>query len=212
MPSYDEGGASIPIPVKQDGFNADAILPYGLTTDHMLRAMTDFVEFLGLINGQLHANDLPRLESILMYANFSSMVGEFMIAAISRHCLGLEKNMYHNGHPDLLPAGQFENNAAQHASVGIEVKASRYNRGWQGHNPEDTWLMVFVFDSNRPNDAVRSTPIEPKPFRFVRVLGARLEQDDWTFSGRSAGSRRTITASVNPSGYAKMSGNWIYEA
>ena len=205
-----EGEASVPLPVNQDGFNTEAALPYDLSIDHMHRAMSDFVEFLRLVNGELYTNDMPRLESILMSANFSSMVGEFMIAAISRHCAGLEKNMYHNGHPDLLPTNLFENNAAQHASVGIEVKASRYNRGWQGHNPEDTWLMVFVFDSNRPNDPYRDKPVAPKPFRFVRVVGARLQQADWTFSGRSAGSRRTITASVNPTGYAKMSENWIY--
>ena len=37
-------------------------------------------------------------------------------------------------------------------------------------------------------------------------------QADWTFSGRSETSRRTITAGVNRSGYDKMVGNWIYKA
>lgn len=208
----NEGTASVPTPVNRDGFNIEATLPYGLTIDHLREAMSDFVDFLGLLNGQLYANNMPRMESILMPANFSSIVGEFMISAISKHCPDLTKNMYHNGHPDLLPINRFENNAAQHASVGIEVKASRYARGWQGHNPEDTWLMVFVFDSNRPIDAVQDPPIAPMPFRFVQVVGARLEEADWTFSGRSGNSRRTITASVNPSGYNKMTTNWLYKA
>ena len=38
--------------------------------------MQDFVSFL--INQQLHEQELSRLESFLMTANFSSMVGEFM--------------------------------------------------------------------------------------------------------------------------------------
>jgi hypothetical protein len=39
-----------------------------------------------------------------------------------------------------------------------------------------------------------------------------LKKEDWKFSGRSATSRRTITASVTPSGFAKMEANWIYRA
>ena len=208
----DESIASAPTSVNDDGFNAAASLPYGLAINHMRLAMGDFIDFLSLINGQLYANNMPRMESILMPANFSSMVGEFMISTISKHCPGLAKNMYHNGHPDLLPANQFPDNAVQHASVGIEVKASRNNSGWQGHNPEDIWLMVFVFESNRPNDPVQNPPIAPMPFRFVQVVGARLEKSDWTFAGRSGSSRRTITASVNASGRNKMTSNWIYRA
>ncbi len=69
--------------------------------------------------------------------------------------------------------------------------------------------MVFVFDSNRPEDVAKHLP--PKPFRFVQVAGARLTKRDWIFSGRSEKSRRTITASVTESGYTKMMRNWIYK-
>ena len=48
------------------------------------------------------------------------------------------------------------------------------------------------------------------PFRFVKVVGAKIERADWQFSGRSETSRRTITASVKRSGYDKMQANWIY--
>ena len=103
----------------------------------------------------------------------------------------------------------FPEDAVQYADEGIEVKASRYLRGWQGHNPEDSWLLVFVFESNRPVDA--SKGIAPMPFRFLMVVGASLTKDDWRFSGRSSTSRRTITASVANSGYEKMMENWIYK-
>ncbi len=172
--------------------------------------MNDFVEFMRMVNTRLHENSTPRFESMLMPANFSSMAGEFMGANLPKHCPGIVKNHYHNGHPDMLPAGRFPKDSVQYAHDGIEVKASRYLKAWQGHNPENIWLMVFMFDSNRPVDV--SKGIGPKPFRFLRVVGAQLEESDWVFAGRSATSRRTITASVTDSGYRKMMANWIYNA
>jgi hypothetical protein len=170
--------------------------------------MAEFLDFLGFVNTQLATKEIERFETMLMPANFSSLVGEFMVGSIPKHCPTLVKNRYHNGHPDLIPRDRFTANAVQHGSEGIEVKGSRYLKAWQGHNPEDTWLIVFVFDSNRPADA--SKGISPRPLRFVQVLGAQLVQADWLFAGRSATSRRTITASVTNAGYAKMSQNWIY--
>jgi hypothetical protein len=203
-----ERAACTPEPINSREFNPSAELPYGLATEHIRLAMNDFLGFLGFVNQQLNTKEMERLESIVMPANFSSIVGEFMGARIPKHCHAIVKNAYHNGHPDLIPAGIFPNNAVQHATEGIEIKASRYLRGWQGHNPEDAWLMVFVFDSNRPTDYLTS----PKPFRFVMVLGAQLTKEDWLFAGRSATSRRTITASVTRTGYDKMMANWIYKA
>lgn len=197
-----------PVPISANGFNPSAIIPYGCTTDHVHQAMLDFVDFLGFINQQLNTRNIPRLEVMLMPANFSSIVGEFICTAIPKYCTTLARNQYHNGHPDLIPSGEFLNNAVQYTHEGVEIKASRYLQGWQGHNPEESWLMVFVFDSNRPPDSTRGIP--PKPFRFISVIGAALTKADWSFSRRSETSRRTITASVNQSGYQKMISNWIY--
>ncbi len=196
------------MPVNRNKFNALAKIPYKLTTDHLYLAMCEFVNFLGFINQQLNSKTIRRFESMLMPANFSSMVGEFMTATIPKHCPTLAKNQYHNGHPDLLPKGKFPGDAVQHGTMGIEVKASRYSRGWQGHNPEECWLMVFVFDSNRPADAGKG--IAPRSFLFRSVFLGQLTKEDWLFSGRSETSRRTITASVTKSGFEKMKANWIY--
>lgn len=197
-------------PVTPAGFNRAGKLPYGLEVRHVRLAMESFVDFLSFLNRQLHDKGLPRLESLLMPANFSSMVGEFMKSNIPAFCRSLVVNRYHNGHPDLIPAGRFPGDAVQHTDQGIEIKASRYERGWQGHNPEDVWLLVFVFSSNRPSDPLQGVP--PVPFRFRAVYCARLERSDWSFSGRSARSRRTITASVTRSGLRKMLANWVYQA
>lgn len=200
--------ACTPTALDPKGLNPKAKLPYRLETNHLARAMKDFLDFLGIINRQLQLSSIPRLETMLMPANFSSIVGEFVITRAPHYCPTLVKNNYHNGHPDLIPARRFPNNAVQHSKEGIEIKASRYSRNWQGHNPEDCYLMVFVFQCNRPSDA--SSDVKPQPFRFLEVLGAPLTQKDWIFSGRSETSRRTITASVNDSGYRKMIKNWIY--
>ncbi len=206
MTTYTEQQACTPIALNVKNLNQNAVLPYGVQVDHVFSAMTDFLDFLGFVNNQLHSKGITRLESMLMPANFSSIVGEFMTVTIPKHCASITRNKYHNGHPDLIPAGMFPNNEVQHSTTGIEVKASRYSRGWQGHNPEDIWLMVFVFDSNRPRDT------QPRPFKFVKVVGAQLAKSDWLFSGRSAQSRRTITASVTNTGYQKMMANWLYKA
>lgn len=205
MAELTEFESCTPLRLNPAGFSPAVVLPYGLDPIHVESALNDFLDFLGFINNQLHTRQIARLETMLMPANFSSIVGEFISATIPKYCKTLVKNRYHNGHPDLIPAGAFVGDAVQHSEVGIEIKASRYLRGWQGHNPENIWLMVFMFDCNRPRD------VTPRPFRFIRVVGALLERRDWIFSGRSATSRRTITASVTESGYAKMMANWIYE-
>ncbi len=142
-----------------------------------------------------------------MPANFSSSVGEFMIVRMAEHCADLVKNTYHNGHPDLVPAGVYADDSALHGDQGIEVKGSRYETGWQGHNAEDTWLMVFIFDVNSPNDTD-----SVRLFRFRRVLGAQLERADWSEAGRGDESRSPTTASVVATGVRRMTANWIYRA
>lgn len=197
-------------PFLQD-FNTNAVIPLGVSIEHIFRAMVDFTDFLRTVDTELVQKGMARLEDMLMPANFSSMVGEFITSNLPKHCLSIAKNTYHNGHPDLLPANKYPGNAAQHVgSDGIEVKASRYMKGWQGHNPEDVWLMVFVFQSGRPSDAIKGKKMER--FRFLAVYGALLKKSDWKFEGRSQTSRRTITAAVLSSGFEKMEKNWIYRA
>jgi len=170
--------------------------------------MTEFIDFLSFLNEQLSSREIPRLESFLMPANFSSIVGEFMNMSIPKYCGSLVKNQYHNGHPDLIPAGQFANDSVQYSHEGIEIKGSRHSSGWQGHNPEAVWLIVFHFDSNTAADLKKGVP--NRPFQFKAIYCAKLEVSDWNFSGRSETSRRTITASVNKTGVRKMKDNWLY--
>lgn len=204
-----ERNACTPNLLNPSGFNPACAIPYGVKAKHIRAAMEEFLDFLGFINTQLNSRGIERLESFMMPANFSSMVGEFMASAIPKHCKTIVRNKYHNGHPDMLPKGLIAGDSILHGTEGIEIKGSRHTRGWQGHNAEDVWLLVFCFDSNTSRDA--GLNIDPRPFRFTKVVGAKLEKSDWQFSGRSETSRRTITASVKKSGFEKMEANWIYK-
>jgi hypothetical protein len=206
MATQEEIDAATPEPLDGSCFNANSNLPHGLTTEEVAKAMEDFVDFIASINQALVSKDLPRLESVAMPANFSSLVGEFMHRQIPEYSSGLVQNQYHNGHPDMVPTGMYSGDSVQYGDHGIEVKASRYRSGWQGHNVEQCWLMVFHYDSNSPND---EEPI--RPFKFKGVFVAELEEDDWSYSGRDADSRRTITASVLASGRDKMLDNYVYD-
>lgn len=198
------------VPVDPGGFNPHAILPYGCTVEHIQQTMSEFIDFLSFLDQQLYTKGIKRIESMLMPANFSSMVCEFIISTLPKHCSGIAKNQYHDGHPDLVPGNLFANDSVQHAEEGIEIMGSRYPGGWQGQNPGNTWLMVFVFDGNRSVDASKGS--QPKPFRFMKVVGAHLSKNDWKLSGRKPGSRHIGAASILPSGYDKMMANWIYRA
>jgi hypothetical protein len=111
------------------------------------------------------------------------MVGEFMSSIIPRFCDTLATNKYHNGHPDMLPKGQYPGDAAQHVAEGVGSESVALLEGLAGHNPEDVWLMVFVFASGRPTDEHKG--IQPAPFQFLEVLCGRLEKSDWLYAGRS---------------------------
>lgn len=204
-----ERNACTPVSLTASGFNRQATLPYGCTIDHVRLAMQDFLHFIGFINKQLHTQQMPRLESLLMPASFSSIVGEFIANRLPIHCPDLARNRYHNGRPDLIPKGFYADEAVLNRQEGIEIKASRYQRGWQGHNAEAGWLMIFCFESNTSSSRTIQTPM---PFRFTLVACAYLTVQDWSFSGRSATSRRTITASVTRTGYAKLLSNWLYRS
>jgi hypothetical protein len=82
----------LPEPPEQDGFNPKAKIPFGVTTTHVYAAMQDFVEFMKLIDTQLHRKEMASLENTMMQANFSSLVGEMMAARIPKHCPAIVKN------------------------------------------------------------------------------------------------------------------------
>jgi hypothetical protein len=45
------------------------------------------------------------------------------------------------GHPDLLPKAKYTTDSILKGLEGIEVKTSIQRGGWQGHNPEECWMV-----------------------------------------------------------------------
>lgn len=188
------------------GFNRDVQLPYGLRIAEVRAALEDIYDFLHNVNRFLTGKGWDRLEETLLAATFSGVISEMAVQSTSKQSATLIRNGYHNGRPDLLPRDQYPDNAALQATEGVEVKASRNDGGWQGHNVENGWIMVYQYLVD-----VETEPIEERePTTFVRVLIAQLDDDDWSFSGRSETSRRTPTASILRSGKEKLLANPIY--
>lgn len=67
--------------------------------------------------------------------------------------------------------------------------------------------MVFRYERGDPDDAVEDID----PIEFTQILAANLDEDDWSHSGRSDDSRRTITSSIISSGMYKLRSNPVYE-
>ena len=188
------------------GLSSNAQLPYGLRLAEVRAALEDIYDFFYNVNRFLVEKGWDRLEETLMAATFSGLISEMVVQSTSKQSETLIKNEFHNGRPDLLPRGHYVKDAVLRGEEGIEVKASRNVGGWQGHNVESGWIMIFQYEVDRVTEPVE----DREATRFVRVLLAQLDETDWSFSGRREGSRRTITASILRSGMEKLEAGALY--
>lgn len=188
------------------GFNEGADLPYGLRVAEVKAALDDIYDFLHNVNRFLVERGWDRLEEMLSAATFSGVMSELVVEGLSKRSATVIKNQYHNGRPDLVPRGIYDRNGCLHGEEGIEVKASRWSSGWQGHNVETGWIMICQYWID-----VEADPVETRgPTRIDRILCAQLAEADWSFAGRKEGSRRTPTASIKKTGVAKLASNLVY--
>ena len=177
-----------------------------------MRAINDIYAYLHALNRASRDYGYDRLEDVMRAADFSGFLSELTVRAVAKatddeaSSPGLRSNRWKNGRPDLVPRGLYPGDAAQHGDDGIEVKASRYRSGWQGHNIERGLLLIVQFAID-----VTTQPVYDRfPTVIERVMVAHLDEGDWSFSGRSETSRRTITASVTASGATKLRSNSVY--
>ncbi len=197
---------------QDDFFNPNANLPYGVTPEEVGGAIREFYDFYGDLNEFLLAEDHGRLETVLRANNaLSDFVGNVATEELANVSDSLIVNQKPDGFPDLLPLDN-DDYAAQdydihHGDEGIETKCSKSNGGWQAHNNESAWFIVFRYTRGDPEETIE----DMEPIRFVQVLAANLDEDDWSHSGRSDESRRTITSSIVGSGMHKLRSNPIYE-
>jgi hypothetical protein len=193
-------------------FNPNVELPYGLTADEVADGIREFYDFYAELNEFLLAEDHGRLETVLRANNaLSDFVGNVATEELAAASDALIVNQKPDGFPDLLPLDSDEyatqEYAIHHGDEGIETKCSKSSGGWQAHNNESAWFIVFRYTRGDPESDVA----EMAPIRFVQVLAANLDEDDWSHSGRSEDSRRTITSSIVASGMHKLRSNPVYE-
>ncbi|MBM4356461.1 MAG: hypothetical protein FJ109_22140 [Deltaproteobacteria bacterium] len=184
--------------------NPHAVLPYGLKTKEIEVAVAETYRLFHGLNSYLRTSGFPRLEALILGNSLSGMVSEFLCENLARASSSLEANLKVGGHPDLLPKGKYASNQVLKGKEGIEVKASVRPGGWQGHNPEDGWLLVFRFHCGAGAGPT------PAPLTFVEILCAKVAKSDWSFSGRKGTSRRTPTASLTAFGVEKLRRNFVY--
>lgn len=193
--------------IFEEYFNYSAKLSYGLQVGEIRNAIKNTYGFLFEINDFLIKRGYSRLEDLLLGNSLSGMLSEILVKNIAKSSKTLERNEKIGGYPDLIPKGVYPNNEVLRGKEGIEVKSSKQRGGWQGHNPEESWLIIFRYIL----DDKESPTYKRKPIEFVQVLSAKLLMKDWSFSGRSDTSRRTITASITASGMDKLRSNPIYQ-
>ncbi len=184
--------------------NRRLTLPYGLKVDEVEEAVAETYRLFHGLNDFLVGGGFRPLEQLLLGNALSGIISEFLVKNLARASHTLEANMKVGGHPDLLPKGHYSSNLVLKGDEGIEVKSSIQKGGWQGHNPEACWLMVFRYAIGEQEDG------QSVPLTFVEILCAKLERADWSFSGRKGSSRRTPTASITASGVEKLRRNFLY--
>lgn len=197
---------------NENWFNPDAELPYGVSPEEIKTTITEFYDFYGDLNEFLLREDHGRIETVLRANNaLSDFIGNAATEELAQASDELVINQKQDGFPDVLPRTN-NNYAAEeyrvhHGDEGIETKCSKSNGGWQAHNNESAWFVVFRYERGDPDTSVE----EMAPIEFTQVLAANLDEDDWSHSGRSDGSRRTITSAIISSGMYKLRSNPVYE-
>ncbi len=152
------------------GWNEGVDLPYDLRVSEVKAAIDDIYDFLYNVNKFLIERGWDRLEETLSAATFSGVMSELVVEGVSKRSTTIIKNQYHNGRPDLVPRGMYESDGCHRGDDGIEVKASRWSNGWQGHNIEDGWIMIFQYYIDRDVQ-----PLENRsPTRIDRLMCATL--------------------------------------
>jgi len=199
MPRYIES-----VPVDSAGTveasDLPAPLPYNLTPRDFLRMVEDLHDVLHNVNSVLHQRGYQRMEELLDPAGFSGMISRTVANRLAAASRTLVVNRFHNGYPDLLVDGAYPNNAVQHGEGGLEVKASRYDGGWQTHGPRSGWFCVVQFEMDVRTEIAL---FDREPTRVRSCMVAELVRDDWNWQPAKPGKIRSGTASMRPSGVAK---------
>jgi len=186
-------------------FNPEATYPYNLRQEDFALAMQDVYDFFYDVNRGLLAKGLPRLDDIVRKAIMSGLRSDLTTMSLAKHSRSLTQNRYHNGQPDLIVRGVYENDAVRAGAEGVEIKTTRKRGGAvDTHGARDQWLCVFVYQVDRDTEpAARRAPMA-----FTEVYLAHVTTQD--FRRNERGELGTRTATLHRDGVRKLRENWVY--
>jgi|SRR6056297_2502306 len=189
-------------------FNPNAELPYGVQPEDFRSAIEETYQIYGDICDYLLGENHGRIETLIRANNaLSDLIGNIATESLAEASDALVHNEKDDGWPDLLPVDHYDDYEQMYGDEGIETKCSKSSGGWNAHNNEEGWFVIFRYTRGDED----TDPAEMEPVRLVQVLAAHLELEDWSHSGRDENSRRTITSAVQESGMDKLRRNPIYE-
>lgn len=190
--------------------NTQLELPYGIDAAGVVKAVNDVYAYLYALNRASRDYGYGRLEEVLPRAHFSGLISEIMVRSLAESLAnrvpGLTRNLYPNGHPDLIPRAMYAGDCVQNGSEGVEVKAARNRSSIQAHNTGANWFCIVEFSCDLETEPL----YEREPTIIRKVTMAQLTHEDWSFSGRSGKSRRTPTASITKAGRDKLAERTVY--
>jgi hypothetical protein len=196
-------------PTELAGLKTGVTLPYNLQPRDVLRMVEDLHDLLHEVNSMMVAKGFDRMEELLDPAGFSGFISRTIVERLDRLSRALVRNDFHNGYPDLLPYGAYPNDSVQHGERGgLEVKASRNPSSWESHGPRGGWFCIVQFAID--GDKAKALK-DREPTTVLAVMIEQLEKEDWKWQPAKEGKIRSGTASIRPSGAAKLRANaaWV---
>lgn len=191
--------------VSPGGFAADlSQLPYGLQARDFQNTMEALYDFFYVVNGSLMERGLEWVEHLVRPAAVSNIISDLSGAALAKYSNGLVVNKYHNGHPDLIPRGQYPDDAVKAGAEGVEVKSTR-NAVADTHGAREGWVCQFNYKTD-------GEPIigDREPTRITHIFVARVELEDFRRNERHT-ERGTNTSTLHRDGLAKLRAGRVYQ-
>ena len=187
--------------------NRELALPFELRLEDFRSATQDIYDFFFDVNTSLSSRGLERLDDMLRPAIMSGILSDMLTASLAKHSRTLVVNAHHNGHPDLLLKGEYPNNAAASASLGVEIKTTRKAGGAvDTHGAREQWMCVFVYQVDTSTEPAR----DRRAMKFTEIYLGQVGIDD--FRRNSRGELGTRTATLHAQGIAKLRRSWVYRA
>ena len=191
--------------IDQNAFNQNAVLPFDLRIKDFEMAMQDIYDFFFDVNKFLTGKGLERLDDMLRPANMSGTISDMLTSSLAQHSRTLVPNEYHNGHPDLILKGRYNNNAVKSGTDGIEIKTTRKKGGAvDTHGARQQHMCVFVYEVDNESEPAFSRV----PMRFTEVYLGAVDIADFRRNDR--GELGTRTATLGGDGIKKFRQSWVY--